>query len=240
MTHALARWVGSASATILIALAIGGAPHARAAHHVPGCRPGGSQHGVSWARHRHMMALVDSVLLGGAPALQAAMPCWHITVRGRPALMIRVADQELRAQHPHVPPLVVVALGYNSLWEHNKVRYGYWAHRFDDEATALLATLRKLGARQIVWVTLRQPTAADIPPGHLAELNQYAWYFPYVNARLRRLDRLRSDLVLADWEAVSKRPGVTYDTIHLNPTGATLMATTIKHAITHEAARQAP
>jgi hypothetical protein len=104
-----------------------------------------------------MLVMVDSVLLGGAPALKSAMPCWHITIRGRPALMIRIANQELRAQHPRVPKLVVVALGYNSLWEHGRKRYAFWSRRFDHEALALLATLRRLGARQFVWVTLRQP-----------------------------------------------------------------------------------
>ena len=60
------------------------APHAQAGRHAKGCSPGGSATAVSWARHRNMLALVDSVLLGGAPALKSAMPCWHITIRGRP------------------------------------------------------------------------------------------------------------------------------------------------------------
>jgi hypothetical protein len=225
-------------ATALLAAAPVVAPHALAARHADGCARGGSPTAVSWARHRHMLAIVDSVLLGGAPALKSAMPCWHITIRGRPALMIRIADRELRAQHPRVPRLVVVALGYNSLWERGRKRYAFWSRRFDHEALALLATLRRLGARQFVWVTLRQPNASIVPPGSLGELYQYAWYFPYVNERLRRLARRRDDLVLADWETVSHRRGVTYDTIHLNSAGAALMARTIKHAITHEAARQ--
>ncbi len=228
----------AAAAAMLLAAAVVFASHALAARRAHGCSPGGSPTAVNWARHRHMLALVDSVLLGGAPALKSAMPCWHITIRGRPALMIRVADRELRAQHPRVPKLVVVALGYNSLWERGRKRYGFWSRRFDHEALALLATLRRLGARQFVWVTLRQPNASIVPQGSLGELHQYAWYFPYVNERLRRLARHRDDLVLADWEAVSKRRGLTYDTIHLNTAGAALMATTIKHAITEEAARQ--
>jgi hypothetical protein len=137
-----------------------------------------------------------------------------------------------------VPKLVVVALGYNSLWERGRKRYGLWSRRFDHEALALLGTLRRLGARQFVWVTLRQPNASIVPPGSLGELRQYAWYFPYVNERLRRLARRRDDVVLADWATASNRRGVTYDTIHLNSAGAALMATTIKHAITDEATRQ--
>jgi hypothetical protein len=46
-------------------------------------------------------------------------------------------------------------------------------------------------------------------------------------------------VVLADWTAVSNRPGLTYDSIHLNPTGGALMARTIRRAIRAEADRQA-
>jgi hypothetical protein len=186
-----------------------------------------------------MTVLVDSVLLSGAARLRGVMPCWRIDMRGRPALMVRIAERELRAQGRRVAPLVVVGLAYNSLWERNRRNYGVWSSRFDREALRLLATLRRLGARQIVWVTLREPTARTVPPGARGELGLYSWYFPYVNARLRRLDRLRDDLVLADWAAVSRRVGLTYDSIHLTRTGGVLMGRTIKRAILAEAARQA-
>jgi hypothetical protein len=153
--------------------------------------------------------------------------------------MIRIADQELRQRGLRVAPLVIVGLGYNSLWERHRRRHAYWAARFDGEAKGLLGTLHRLGARQIVWVTLREPTARTVPPGARAELGQYSWYFPYVNGRLRYLDRRRDDLVLANWKAASDRPGLTYDSIHLNPTGAALMARTIWRAVSDEARRQA-
>ena len=171
--------------------------------------------------------LVDSVLLGGLPALRARRPCWRVVKYGRPALMVRTAEEELRQLGRRVAPLVVVGLGYNSLWERRRGRYDYWAARFDREAKRLLRTLHQLGARQIIWVTLREPTARTVPPAARDELSQYSWYFPYVNGRLRALDRRRDDLVLANWKAVSDRPGLTYDSIHLNPAGATLMARTI-------------
>jgi lysophospholipase L1-like esterase len=152
--------------------------------------------------------------------------------------MIRVAERELRARRRRVAPVVVIGLGYNSLWERRRRRYRHWAARFDGEAHRLLRTLRRLGARQFVWVTLREPTRRTVPPGSRGELRQYSWYFPYVNERLHRLDRRRRDLVLADWAAVSKRRGLTYDTIHLNPKGARLMARTVRNAIRDEAVRQ--
>ncbi len=80
-------------------------------------------------------------------------------------------------------------------------------------------------------MTLRDAGRGVIPSGALWQFDDYAWYFPYVNERLRRLDRIRDDLVLAEWDRVSKRTGVTYDAIHLNPRGAALMARTIRAAI---------
>ena len=167
------------------------------------------------------------------------MPCWRVATRGRPALMIRTAERELSTAGRRVSPLVVVGIGYNSLWERDRRNHDTWAARFDAEARKLVATLRRLGARQIVWVTLREPRPAIVPRGSGAELNRYAWYFPYVNARLRKLDAERDDLVLADWTTASDRPGITYDTMHCNSTGALLMGRTIKRAINAEGRRQA-
>ena len=87
---------------------------------------------------------------------------------------------------------------------------------------------------------LREAGRGVIPAGALWQYDAYAWYFPYVNERLRRLDRARDDLVLAEWDRVSKRTGITYDAIHLNPRGAALMARTIHAAIDGAADAQRP
>jgi hypothetical protein len=204
------------------------------------CRP--YHHGARqlpyWARMRRMTVIVDSVLLGDGPALRARRPCWRVQLYGRPALMLDAAERELRARHRRVARLVVIGVGYNSLWERRRRHYSHWAARFDGQARRLLSTLRGLGARQFVWVTLREPTRRTVPPSGLGELRSYAWYFPYVNDRLRRLDRRRGDLVLARWAAVSRRRGLTYDAIHLNPDGARLMAKTVRASIYVEARRQ--
>lgn len=191
-----------------------------------------------WARQRNLTVLADSVLLSGERKLRGVMACRRIDMRGRPALMLRIADGQLRAARRRVAPLVVVGLGYNSLWGRNRERYGYWAARFDGEARRLVRTLRRRGARQIVWVTLREPRAEFLSAAGDEELHVYSWYFPYVNERLRALDRDRDDVVLADWAAVSNRKGLTYDSIHLTSTGGLLMARTIRAAIDAEAERQ--
>lgn len=192
-----------------------------------------------WARQRRVTVLLDSVLLSGLPELRSVMACRRLRARGRPALMVRIAAHRLRASGAHVSQLTVVGLGYNSLWQRNRQRYGYWARRFDREAARLVRVLRARGARQIVWVTVREPRAQDLTATGRAELGRYAWYFPYVNERLRVLDRRRGDVVLADWAAVSNRPGLTYDSIHLTRKGGILMGRTIKAAIEAEAERQA-
>lgn len=191
-----------------------------------------------WARQRNVTVLVDSVLLSGEDGVRNVMPCRRVAFRGRPALMLRIAERELRASGRRVAPLVVVGLGHNSLWERNRHRYRVWAARFDREARRLLQTLRRLGARQIVWVTIREPRAEFLPPAGRAELGRYAWYFPYVNERLRVLDARYDDVAVADWTAVSNRRGLTYDSIHLTTKGARLMGRTIKAAINAEAERQ--
>jgi lysophospholipase L1-like esterase len=201
-------------------------------------RPGGSNL-PPWAKKRRATMLVDSVLLGGFTALRARRPCWQVVKYGRPALMVRAAVEELRQLGRPVAPLVIVGLGYNSLWERRRRHHAYWAARFDREAKRLLRTLHHLGASQVVWVTLREPTVRTVPPHARGELDKYSWYFPYVNGRLRYLDRRRDDLALANWKAASDRPGLTYDSIHLNPAGAALMARTIWQSVANEARDQA-
>jgi hypothetical protein len=185
-----------------------------------------------WVRARRVTVLADSVLLGGVSALRDALPGWRVGLIGRPALMIHLMTDELRSRPGGVAPLVVVGLGYNSLWERGRRRYAIWADEFDRQARALLGTLGRQGARQVVWVTLRQARRAVIPTGGLGQYDQYAWYFPYVNERLRRLAARRRYVELARWAAVSNRRGLTYDAIHLNPRGAAVMARAVRSAIT--------
>jgi hypothetical protein len=177
--------------------------------------------------------------LSGKRAIRAGNRCRSIGMWGRPAWMIKQASAEIASSRRRVAPLVVIGIGYNSLFQRNRRRYEYWARRWDREAARLLRVLRAKGARQFVWVTLREPTARTVPRSAVRELRYYSWYFPYVNERLRRLERRHDDLVLANWTRASDRNGITYDSIHLNSRGGPLMARTIRGAIEREAGRQA-
>jgi hypothetical protein len=189
-----------------------------------------------WTAHRQIV-LVDSVLLGGVTGLREELRGWNIRVDGEPAIMLPAMEDRIAARE-RVHPLVVLGIGYNSIWEKRRQNYGTYARKFDGEAKDLLATLRRKGARQFVWVTLRDARRTVISQSAFWQYDRYAWYFAYVNERLRRLDRKRNDLVLARWDLVSDRRGLTYDAIHLDPDGAELMARTIEQAIRAEAKRQ--
>ena len=191
-----------------------------------------------WWTARRQTVLVDSVLLGGTVAMRERFRRWQVEIVGEPAIMLPAMEERIAARSRPVARLVVIGIGYNSLWERGRRNYARWARKFDTEAKELLATLRSKGARQFVWVTLREARRAVIPPAALAQHNRYAWYFPYVNERLRRLDRQRDDLVVAPWDEVSNRRHLTYDAIHLNPEGAALMALTIQQTIQAEGRRQ--
>jgi lysophospholipase L1-like esterase len=190
-----------------------------------------------WLTARRRLVLVDSVLLGGTVALRERFRHRRLKIIGEPAIMLPAMEERM-ARRRSVTKLVIVGIGYNSLWERRRKNFSLWARKFDTEARDLLATLRRKGARQFVWVTLRDARRRVIPRDALWQYDRYAWYFPYVNERLRRLDRKRDDLVLALWDKVSDRRGLTYDAIHLNPVGAALMADTIYEAIRAEGRRQ--
>jgi lysophospholipase L1-like esterase len=130
-----------------------------------------------------------------------------------------------------VAPHTVVAIGYNSLWQKDREDYDKWAAKFDREANAILDLVRSRGAQHIAWVTLREASQeAIITAQQIDQNNRFGFYLYYVNERLRLLAEANDDLILADWAAVSRGPGVTYDLIHLNPTGARLMVKTIAGA----------
>jgi hypothetical protein len=243
---ALGIVAGAAALAVGLAWSAGGetrSANPRSTSRVPAvkCKPAESRPRTvppPWITKHRATVLVDSVLLGGVPALRGNFQGWTIDVVGRPAIMLYAMSDELAQSGRRIAPLVIAGVGHNSLWEKHRLNYRRWAERFDGEAIELLRTLKRQGAKQIVWVTLREARRAVIPSSALWQYDKYSWYFQYVNERLRRLDRRRADVVLADWAAVSDRGDITYDAFHLNPVGAALMARTIRSAVQAEARSQ--
>ena len=193
----------------------------------------------AWSQAKRMTVVTDSVLYGAYPNLRRDLSGWRLRLRGYPSMTLPAATRLLRSRGSRLAPLVVVGMGYNSNWQRGRENYAFWARHFDRDAREFLRTLRRFGARQVIWVNLREATAANSPPDRRGHLQSHAWYFPYVNERLRRLARTEKTMVLANWARAADRPGFTSDTIHLNRRGARLMARTIESSVRSEARRQA-
>jgi len=190
---------------------------------------GGTPLDASWPKQ--LFVLSDSVVLSGKAAIPPRFADWTVEIDGKAALMLKAANERLQARGKPVGSVAVMAIGYNSLWEKNRRNYDRWAAQFDKQADELLVTLKELGAKKVVWVTLREPTADTVPAKAVKELSQYSWYFPYVNERLRALAERHPEVALADWTSASNQNGITYDSIHLNDTGAKMMADVIAAAV---------
>jgi peptidoglycan/LPS O-acetylase OafA/YrhL len=174
--------------------------------------------------------LSDSVGLALGKALPAALPGWKVEVLGRPALMVKQAVPEfLNARG--VGTVVVVALGYNSLFEKDRKNFDRWTGLWDRGAEKLVFDLNACGAKKVVWITLREPTTELVTDAGRDQYERYAWFFPYVNERIRALASRHPELAIADWQAVSNIPDITKDLIHLNPAGVSLMTDTITRAV---------
>ncbi|HEY4105043.1 MAG TPA: acyltransferase family protein [Polyangiaceae bacterium] len=174
--------------------------------------------------------LSDSVTLGVTRSLPLALPDWKVEVLGRPALMVKqVVPEFLNARG--VGSVVVVGLAYNSLFEKDRKNYGRWSALWDRGAEKLLADLKACGAKKVVWITLREPAPDLVTEAGRDQYEKYAWFFPYVNERIRALGAHHPELAIADWQAVSNVPNITKDLIHLNATGVALMTRTITSAV---------
>lgn len=165
----------------------------------------------------------DSVVLGARDALTRAFAGRQVTVAGRPAVFTEVAAADVPADAASVGDVAVVATGYN---------YPYWdPARFDRSVDLMIANLRAAGAKRVVWATLREVKQPYVSASAWAGAQAFVWYLPRVNQHLRDAQARHPELVLADWAAVADRPGLTYDAIHLNATGAALMADVIRTAV---------
>jgi hypothetical protein len=184
---------------------------------------------------RRVAVFADSVGLGAATAIPAAFPDgWSVHVDGEPARFVEQMESQyviprLASNPEWFGAHVVIAAGYNA---------PYWDwDRFDRSIDSMVATLTEAGVEHIHWVTLREVTYANTPPGGRQQIELYGFYFPIVNERLRAaLDR-HPNLSLVDWAAVGSQLGLTYDAIHLNTAGAALYAETIRESVFAAATR---
>jgi len=206
------------------------APELRASPTTPEPSPPRAGLALDPAWPKTLTLLSDSVGLGLSRALPAALPGWKVEVLGRPALMVKqVVPEFLNARA--VGSVVVIALAYNSLFERDRKNYAHWSGIWDRGAERLVSDLKACGAKKLIWITLREPSAELVTDAGRDQYERYAWFFPYVNERIRALAQRHPELALADWQAVANQSDLTKDLIHLSPSGVTLMTETVTKAV---------
>jgi hypothetical protein len=174
---------------------------------------------------QRLLVVADSVVLGAEAAIRREMPEYDVTVGGFPAIFTDVAaDLVQRDYLGSLGRVAVVATGYN---------YPYLdPPRFDRMVDHMMATLTGAGVERVVWVLLRESSRANSPDSAGWQVDRYAFYFPDVNAALRRATTRWPQLQLADWRTLGAPTGLTYDAIHLNVTGQRLMASLLHGEVT--------
>ena len=193
-----------------------------------GALPVGSVPEVAPQSQRVVM-FTDSVGLGAEYALPRAFPAdWDVRVDGRPAEMVGELERNfvrprLASNPDWFGDHVVIAAAYNA-------PYWDWP-RLDREIDSLINLLTAHGVKHVYWVTLREVDQRYVSASGWRQIQPYAWYFPTVNDHLEAaLDR-HPNLTLVDWSAAANQTGLTYDAIHLNPTGAALYSALIRQTV---------
>lgn len=185
---------------------------------------------------QRVLVVSDSVGLGAKTAIPNAFPPgWEVNVVGTPAMFVeQLENSHVKPQIAFNPWMVgdhvVIAGGYN---------YPYWdPARFDRSIDSMIATLTAAGVKHVYWVTLREVKPWYVSPSAWRGVQPYYWYFPTVNDHLERAVARHPNLTLIDWAAAADRPGITYDAIHLNNTGAALYSNLIANAVHNSNSRK--
>ncbi|MFZ4721173.1 MAG: hypothetical protein ACOYMR_17225 [Ilumatobacteraceae bacterium] len=184
---------------------------------------------------KRLFMVSDSVGLGAIPAIRSRFAGWQVTVTGKPGLFTeQLANYVNTAPASALGDSAIVATGYN---------YPYWdPPRFARSVDLMVARLKARGVKRIFWVTMREVTPAYYAKWNgLTEAYRTVYLaYPGANEQLRKATTRHPELSVIDWAANADLFGLSYDAIHLNPTGAARYAnlayTTVTTGITRSTA----
>ncbi len=173
------------------------------------------------ASSKHVFMVSDSVGIGAFGAMSRAFPSdWQVSTTGKPAQFVeQLVDRYVRpAPASMFGDYAIVAGGYN---------YPYWDNaRFSRSIDQMVNALLAKGVKKIFWVTLRE-VKPEFYSGYNKLANNYKLLYslyPIANATIRGAMDRHPELSVIDWAVAADQLGLTYDAIHLNPTGASLYA----------------
>jgi lysophospholipase L1-like esterase len=183
---------------------------------------------ASWSKQAYM--ITDSVALGAKGALKKSFKGWKLTVDGHESMGVSEATRLVKGNKT-LPPIVIIAVGYNSSWEKDRKNFERYTKQFDDQAEAMLKAVLARGAKKVVWVLLRDPMASPSGKKTHKYYEKKGFYFGYVNERLLALHERHPEVSIADWASASVDSSYTADGIHLTAVGAAVLAEVIKTSV---------
>jgi hypothetical protein len=158
----------------------------------------------------------DSVMLGAAPAIHGAFPGWSVSIEGHQGIFTSDAAELAWSHRNEIGDVAIVGTGYN---------YPVWdPPLFDAWIDQMMQRLTSAGAHHVIWATLREPPLGNHGVVSVWEKAHIAENYPHANAQLRAAQARWPQLVIADWNAIARDDGLTWDGLHLTPSGASLMA----------------
>ena len=174
--------------------------------------------------------ITDSVGLGSENAMAAAFgPGWQFTLDGDAGEFTETLETQVRAPADDARPHGCSATTRSSP-PGTTTRTGIPAGSIA-ASTRWSRTLLEAGVKHVFWVTLREIKPQYVSPGAWRQIQPYYWYFPTVNDHLEQALARNPSLSLIDWAAVADQPGLTYDAIHLNTSGAALYSAISRQAV---------
>ena len=157
----------------------------------------------------HVFVMGDSVLLGAANEIPAALPGWQVIVDAKVSRFLNQGIEVLQARRAEIGDggVVVIQQGNNYLGS---------AQQFREEIDQTMSVLA--GVPKVVWITVAEfePSRADVNREILAAAERYP------------------NIVLADWNGIwrTNRAGfASRDGLHLKPAGRAAFAQMVAQVV---------
>jgi hypothetical protein len=165
----------------------------------------------------------DSVLLGARPQIRAAFGNRTVNFHGFGGITIAQAEDIIN-DYPHdLHESLIVGVGYF-----------YPAGRpaeFDAAIDHFMASVRSLGVKRVLWVTMREVVPGEVSQQSYWEVQGIAPFYPMANAQLRAARSRWPELRVADWAEIAHVPDITWDAVHLTPKGGDLMGELLRESM---------
>jgi hypothetical protein len=201
------RFAASAILAVIVSITPVGSP--RAAVAAPGTDP--------------IFVVTDSVLLGAAAEIHAAFGSRPVNIHGFGGITPAQAEEIILKYRSDLHETLIIGVGYF-----------YPAGRpaeFDAAIDHLLATVRGLGVKRVLWTTMREVVPGEVNQQSYWEVHGIAPFYPIANQQLKDARTRWPELRIADWAEIAHVPDITWDAVHLSPKGAALMGALLAEEI---------